>query len=330
LVLLVRAPVRRVFGSTTAYAAWVVVPVAMVAVMLPAATGSLEGALPAWTAVPRDAARELVATSGAGANVTGWAVMAWLVGVLVMASWLSLQQRAFVRGLGSLRDRGDGVLLADASAGLPAVIGVFRQRMVLPRDFERRYDARQQVLLLAHERIHVARGDVAINAAVAAIRCLSWFNPLLHYAATAFRLDQEMACDERVVERFPSLRRAYGEAMLQAQLARQPSPVGCHWGFQHPLKERIDMLRKSKPTTFRRLAGSGLVLCLSMTCGLAAWAGQPGGEGMTGPTGEELSRPRYPASALEQGLTGRVVLIVDIDPQGRATNVEVETSEPAG
>ncbi|WP_152597785.1 energy transducer TonB, partial [Novilysobacter arseniciresistens] len=40
--------------------------------------------------------------------------------------------------------------------------------------------------------------------------------------------------------------------------------------------------------------------------------------------------PRYPAAAIEQGIEGAVVLVVEIDAEGRPLDVEVEKSEPAG
>lgn len=57
-------------------------------------------------------------------------------------------------------------------------------------------------------------------------------------------------------------------------------------------------------------------------------------EGTVGPVPDRASRqaspPRYPEAALEQGISGKLVLLVDIDSRGRPTAVEVETAEPAG
>jgi len=40
--------------------------------------------------------------------------------------------------------------------------------------------------------------------------------------------------------------------------------------------------------------------------------------------------PNYPAAAATQRISGKVVLLVAIDPRGRPTAVEVESAEPAG
>ncbi|MDB6162723.1 MAG: TonB family protein, partial [Xanthomonadaceae bacterium] len=127
-----------------------------------------------------------------------------------------------------------------------------------------------------HERLHILHGDLHANALVAALRCVFWFNPLMHVAARHFRHDQELACDLRVLVRHPRSRRAYGEAMFKAQLTPFRLPLGCHWGG-HPLKERITMLAKPVPTRFCRLAGTALVIALTLGAGLTAWAAQPAG-----------------------------------------------------
>src|SRR3546814_1664118 len=104
-----------------------------------------------------------------------------------------------------------------------------RARIVLPADFDVRYSADERALILAHERIHRARGDVAGNALMAALRCVYWFNPLLWIAADRFRRDQELACDATVVARHPHARRASGEAMVKTQLSAMPAPLAYHW-----------------------------------------------------------------------------------------------------
>ncbi|QIL19916.1 TonB family protein [Thermomonas sp. HDW16] len=129
--------------------------------------------------------------------------------------------------------------------------------------------------MLIHEREHIARGDLLANACVAVLRCLFWFNPLVHFAARRFCDDQELACDERVIARHPRSRRAYGEAMLKTQIATSVLPLGCHWGQPHPLKERIEMLKQPLPSLLRRMSGRALVFAILLACGYAAWVAQP-------------------------------------------------------
>jgi hypothetical protein len=196
-------------------------------------------------------------------------------GTLASVLWMIVQQRRFMRELGRLAAAGDGVFIAESTDGLPAVMGLMRPRILLPADAMHRYTADERDLMLAHERAHIARGDLVANAIAAALRCLFWFNPLMHFAATRFRHDQELACDAQVVQRHPQARRAYGEAMLKTQLARGALPLGCHWAQAHPLRERIEMLKQPLHSMRRRALGRATAVALLLATGYAAWAAQP-------------------------------------------------------
>src|SRR5690606_4874806 len=142
----------------------------------------------------------------------------WMVGALAGAGWLWRAQAVFRRGLGLLLPHGDALRAQEVCAGLPATLGLWRPRIVLPADFEERFDPPQRALVLAHERRHIARLDPWSNAAAALLRCLFWFNPLFHLAAARMRHDQELACDADVLAAHPRQRRRYGNALLNAQL----------------------------------------------------------------------------------------------------------------
>lgn len=273
-VLAMRKPLRETFGAGACHAAWSAVPIALLATLLPAAEADAPDAPLAVIRVP---IRQLVAEAPRAAtpDIATWTCIAWICGGVAFAAFLAWQQRRFVRGLGRIADRGDGLLLADSVAGLPAAVGVWKPRIVMPVDAMTRYDATERALMLAHEHEHIARGDLLANACVAALRCLFWFNPLLHIAARRFRDDQELACDARVIARHPQARRAYGEAMLKTQMATATLPLGCHWGQSHPLKERIEMLKRPLPSLLRRAGGRAIVVAILLVAGYAAWAAQP-------------------------------------------------------
>ena len=195
-------------------------------------------------------------------------------GTLFAVLWFARQQRGFRQGLGELQRRADGLQQAQAVDGLPAAMGLWKPAIVLPADFDARYTCEQRALMVTHERMHIIRGDLHANALTTALRCVFWFNPLLHLAARHFRHDQELACDLRVIARHPHARRAYGEAMFKAQLALHPLPIGCYWG-SHPLKERIAMLKQPVPSLSRWIGGAVLVGVLGLGVGFAAWSAQP-------------------------------------------------------
>lgn len=274
LVLVLRRPLRARFGAVATYALWSCVPAALLAVLLPAAVVDAPGAAVSW-ATPLQAAIAAAPAPAARVDPAPWLLALWACGAVAMLALLAWRQSRFVRALGPLQRRGDGCWQARVDAGLPAVIGVLRPRIVLPAGFEVRYLADEQALILQHERLHVRRGDLQLNALAALLQCLAWFNPLAWIALRRFRLDQELACDARVLAGDPAMRRRYGETLLKTRLDAGPVPLGCHWQPIHPLKERIAMLGHPVPRRTTRLAASALVALLALGSGFAAWALQP-------------------------------------------------------
>jgi TonB family protein len=196
----------------------------------------------------------------------------WLLGSFATLALFVRRQTGFSR---QVQRRSD--LPYDQVPGHgPAVAGFLRPRIVLPTDFLQRYNADEQALVLAHERFHLQRGDIHAQALATALRCLFWFNPLVHFAAQRFRFDQELACDADVLANFPNLRRTYADAMLKTQLADFGLPVGCHWQTSHPLKERIAMLKYPVPGALRRKSSQLTVMMMVATGAYGAWAAQPG------------------------------------------------------
>jgi TonB family protein len=335
LVLFARQPLRRVFGARVAYAAWSLVPAALLALAIPAAPSGDIAALGVRIAAPLGVATGFAGRE-AGFSWQAWTLGAWGVGAIASVLLMAAAQAKFRAALGALRPHGEAWRAEHVAAGLPATVGVFAPRIVVPADFESRYDPCQRELILAHERTHIARGDARANLVAAALRCLCWFNPLVHVAARCFRHDQELACDAVVVARHPGLRRAYGDALFQTQLVADASPLGCHFGFGHPLKERITMLKDPAVPLHRHLAGFATVAALALGTAFAAWAAQPAQPGQAAPgmpkvpVKMQLEAPAYPADALARGIEGKVILIVDVAPDGHVTGARVEHSEPVG
>lgn len=328
LVWLLRRPLRRLAGAGLAYVAWALVPLAGLAALLPRMPSMANPIAP--VAIPLrsvvDGAGAAVAASGAGA----WMPTLWLAGAVALASLFAARQWRFARRLCDRDARGH-----DGGTPLgPAVVGLWRPRIVLPSDFERRYSPEEQALVLEHERQHLRRGDLWAQALCTVLRCLFWFNPALHLAASRFRLDQELACDADVLTRHPRARRCYGEVMLKTQLADFGLPLGCHWQSYHPLKERIAMLTRPLPSARRRRAAAAtLSLCLAILT-LTAWAAEPAQpvEPAVGPTADvaSLSPPAYPTDAAEARVGGDVVLEILVGEDGRAEEVLVKSSRPEG
>lgn len=283
-VLILRRPLIARLGASVGYAAWLLVPVAALAVLLPSPVRTAERVM-TLRAAATGTADTVAATISPAWSLDQIALLAWITGAVVMAAWLWRQQHLFRRTLDGGIRRADGLYQATTTQGLPAVIGVLRPRIVLPADFDARYDATEQALILCHERIHIRRLDLLANAFVALLRSLFWFNPLLHHAAARFRRDQELACDERVIARHPRQRRRYADAMLKTHMAGSPLPIGCHWQDATPIKERIAMLKLHAPGMKRTVTGAALLTLLSALGGFTAWAAQPAREAEPGGAG---------------------------------------------
>lgn len=247
-VLLARLPVRRLFGPEFAYRLWRVPLFAALASFLPPQAEA--GAAPAspqhgfWPA------------DGATAILGLWAAGMVAVGLhLALAQWRFLH--AARRGL----------------AG-PAVVGVVAPRIVMPPD-DGRFTVDERALIRAHEREHIHRGDPAVTAVIAAVKCLAWWNPFAVLAVHLARIDQELACDAAVVRRLRGVRRLYATTLLKSQLAADALPFGCRWpaAGRHPLEARIALLRG--PSREANLATEALLVAIVVAAAGCAWGSKP-------------------------------------------------------
>ncbi len=340
LVLLARKPLRHWLGARAAYFVWLLAPMSLLAVLMPAPDkdSGVATLATAVIAVSQPVADAIAPATGSAWPL--WLLSTWLLGTMVAILLFSRQQNHFNRRV--VRRGHEPFDEVDGHG--PAVSGVFWPRIVLPADFRERYSTEEQALVLAHEQAHVSRGDIKAQALTVVLRTVFWFNPLVHLAAARFRFDQELACDATVLALFPDARRTYGEAMLKTQLAELGLPIGCYWQSSHPLRERITMLKSSLPSTRRRqLAQSGLVAACLITAG-AVWAAQAPTTAtslasaandnasvatmpsLTNTTAaQELAPPAYPTAA--SGETGTVVLKVLVGADGLVKDIKVEKTE---
>ena len=277
---LLRIPLRKLAGARAAYWIWLLVPAATLTLLLPPPS---QLPLPGGVFAEISLTEMVPATLNDSTSSSGWLLPAllgvWLAGAVAMFIGLVIRQRAFLRSQGSLVPDQRGICRSDG-ARAPMLVGIFRAHIVVPADFESRYEPREQELVLAHERAHEGRHDILVSALALLSHCVFWFNPLVYLALRWLRHDQELACDEQVLANLPlsepEARRIYADALLKAQLATEGAwrmPIGCRWQSTHPLKERITMLKNPLPGAARRVAGIMLVLGLSSFAGYTAWAG---------------------------------------------------------
>ncbi len=78
----------------------------------------------------------------------------------------------------------------------PVLIGIVRPVLVLP---DTQLDEIKLSNILAHEMVHFRRGDVAVKWLVMFIKCIHWYNPLIHFAAAKCDEYCEISCDMEAV-----------------------------------------------------------------------------------------------------------------------------------
>lgn len=262
VILAVRGRLIRRFGAAVAYVAWVVLPLLLVAASLPASEPARALRTQVLTRI-----EPLVGTAASLPELVQptwpWVLTGvWMAGAVLCALRLVWLQRQFINGL----HLHDGQWQGPEGSG-PALVGLLNPRLVLPPDFEHRFDADQRKLVLAHEGVHRARADNHWNALAAALCLLHWFNPLAWLALRRMRVDQELACDAAVMAQHPGSHAAYARALLLAQSPLVPaaSLPWASWQTTHPLVERIEMLKNSPISTRRRVVGYALLAGLAVT-----------------------------------------------------------------
>jgi beta-lactamase regulating signal transducer with metallopeptidase domain len=276
VVLVLRTPMRGLFGARVAYALWLLPLIAVVASLLPPMTVSV--AAGAIDFPVQTLASQISAPFSLAHGIAMALLSIWLTGASVAAVLMLRRQAAFLAGLGRLESQSATTprhwVRAQGSGTGPAVVGVFRPVIVTPADFERRYGAEERAIIIAHESEHIRAGDARINALAVAAQCLCWFNPLVHLAARCLRVDQELACDAAVLRRLDVEPYRYGEVLLKTQLAGQHIPFGCSWPARarHALALRLRMLRAPLPRPARSAFGVAVIATLGLVSAREVWA----------------------------------------------------------
>ncbi len=301
VVLVLRAPVRREFGANVAYLLWVLPVARLLLPPMPGewqwsrlfapvvdrlantqiAAGVLNGAHASPAIIEQAAMRAEITTSAGiadvlmvppiiveqGAPIAVLLLGFWAIGALSFIGWHLIRYHMFVRSIVRQAEATmlDGVRMieTDAATG-PLAFGIWRKYVAFPRDFRERYDREEQALALAHELTHHARGDLIANWVALVVLALHWFNPLAWRAFRAFRADQEMACDARVLAgRSAALTHAYGRAIVKSAHGRAVS-AACHLHTINDLKGRLRMLSTTKKSRLRVASGALSVFGVTM------------------------------------------------------------------
>lgn len=152
----------------------------------------------------------------------------------------------------------------------PALVGIRQPAILLPSDWQTRFDDRSLRHVLLHELHHIRHHDLLWNWAAIAVQALHWFNPLVWFVVSRFQADRELRCDAGALAILsPAERLDYGHTLLRIQESffAPPAIAGLAPCVRHhpTLRQRILMI--AQPTTRQPWIHALLVLTLSVLVG---------------------------------------------------------------
>jgi TonB family protein len=232
----------------------------------------------------------------------------------------------------------------DTGTAGPVTFGSARATILLPPSFLDMPELAQRAVAL-HELLHVKRRDWLFTVGEEIIRGLLWFHPAIWWLLGRVQLAREQAVDEEVVritrdqEQYVGTLLEMAAVRLQADLA--PAPLFLR---KRQLTERVSFLLKGGQMSKRHMFASvlALMVLLPLATGLviialplqgAAQLGEPDGPGVqVGESPFKLMHRtpiEYPANALNEGISGDVVVDLKLNEKGEVYDASVVSGPPA-
>jgi TonB family protein len=281
-------------------------------------------------------------------EAAAWAPLAlvllgvWIVGLAgVMCRWgvraLSVGSllRASVPFAGALAVPAAGPAIRSSTALVePALVGVFRPVLLLPRGIDELLTRAQLAAVVAHELTHWRRRDNLTAALHMLVEAVLWFHPLVWWIGARLIEERERACDEAVV-REGHEGRTYAEAILNVCERYVASRLECAAGVSGAdLKRRVLEIARNKVMSVLPIQKKVLLATLALaTVLLPVVFGAVSGrtEAQSAPSDPDLRplvriNPEYPPAALAAKLEGEVNLRFTITAAGTVTDVAVVSS----
>jgi beta-lactamase regulating signal transducer with metallopeptidase domain len=149
---------------------------------------------------------------------TGGLLLVWVGGSMGFGLWAWARGRAVAQRLRASTEAPEAVraMLAETAADLglhgplprvlltdtqqcPALCGLLRPVILLPRGLIEQLDSQALPLVLRHELIHLARRDLGWNLLQVCVQIVWWWHPLVWFANARVRALREAAVDEAVM-----------------------------------------------------------------------------------------------------------------------------------
>ncbi|PFJ86924.1 transcriptional regulator [Bacillus cereus] len=172
-------------------------------------------------------------------------------------------------------------LLVSGKVSSPTVLGFIKPKLLLSTVHMKILDEQQLRYIFHHELAHIKRRDVGVNWLMHGLLILNWFNPILWYAYSCMREDQELACDALALTYIDSEEQiAYGHTIISllehySSYYKVPSMANFSKN-KRMLKRRILMIKKFQKKSYRWSAlGAVVVIAVSSVSLLNARADMP-------------------------------------------------------
>lgn len=195
----------------------------------------------------------------------------WLAGVAFLWGWWLYTDRKLKKRMETAVQTAPGVFESD-QPGPPFVLGFFPPKIYLPKDLAEP----NRSYVLAHERLHLRRGDFLWKPLFFLAAAIHWFNPVLWLAWRLFCRDLEASCDEGVLsELSEGERTGYARALLSLaapETSRLPAAFG-----EHDVSRRVKgALNYRKPA----IIVAAVLVIAAVGVGLWLAADSAAGEGL--------------------------------------------------
>lgn len=201
--------------------------------------------------------------------LAGWSTMSALALATLSIGWMQLRRRL----RSGVADKVDGVSVTVTHDVGPAVVGIIRPRIVIPR-WLLQADAATQAIAIAHEREHMQVQDIRVLGAALLLAVLLPWNLPVWWQLRRLRFAMEVDCDRRVLRAGQS-RASYSAVLLNVATRLVPLRAAAA-GLSESgssLEKRIRIMHAPMRRRWRLLAaflGSSCVALLAVAANVTA------------------------------------------------------------
>lgn len=150
---------------------------------------------------------------------------------------------------------------------IPGIFGIFRPKLLLPANLEKKIDTDELKYIIFHELSHIKRKDIELSCVVSIIQIIHWFNPVLWYCFYKMSVDREIACDAlAMLVLGENQSSSYGMTILK--MVRSLTSTKTIYGMESfannkdEVKRRIKMISKFKKRSYKLPIAAVVILII--------------------------------------------------------------------